>query len=264
MNERAIREDEKYRINKEITGDERKTLNKMSLMMSDAVELSMPLVSGYKVGCVVRGDSGEFYLGANLEVTTHHNLHAEQSAIHNAFIHGERIITHIMISALPCGHCRQFLHGMNPDLVIFVDEDKYLLEDLLPEPFSKSDVGVNQEFENVNILEDEKHYSNYGQASKCCKISYSPLLKKKGGISIATINGNKYYGTFIEDPALSPSILPIMGALSQMCLNKEPFDDIVSIVVVSSGSGYYGMHQLNTMEIARYLDINTNKIIQSE
>lgn len=261
MNERV---DEQYRINKEITTDERKILNNMSLKMDDAVGLSMPLVSGYKVGCVVRGESGEYYLGANLEVTTHHNLHAEQSAIHNAFIHGERIITHIMISALPCGHCRQFLHGINPDLVIFVDDNKYLLEDLLPEPFSKSDIGVNQEFENSNILEKEKHYSNYGQASKCCDISYSPLLKKKGGVSIATINGNKYYGTFIEDPALSPSILPIMGALSQMCLNEEPFTDIVSIVVVSEENEYYGMHHLNAMEIAKYLDINTNKIIQSE
>jgi cytidine deaminase len=264
MNERPIREDEQYRINKEITEDERKILNKMSLKMSDAVELSMPLVSGYKVGCVVRGESGEYYLGANLEVTTHHNLHAEQSAIHNAFIHGEKIITHIMISALPCGHCRQFLHGMNPDLVIFVDDNKYLLEDLLPEPFSKSDVGINQHFENTTVFENENHYSTFGQASKCCKISYSPLLKKKGGVCIKTLNGNKYYGSFIEDPALSPSILPIMGALSQMCLDEEPFSDIVGIVVVSNEHDYYNMHKLNAMEIARYLEIDTNKISQRE
>lgn len=260
MNEIPIREDEQYRINKDITEEEYKILNKMSLKMSDAVELSNPLVSGYKVGCVVRGESGEYYLGANLEVNTHYNLHAEQSAIHNAFIHGERIITHIMISALPCGHCRQFLHGMNPDLVIFVDENKYLLEDLLPIPFSKSDIGVNQEFENENILENESHYSTFGQASKCCEISYSPLLNKKGGVCIKTLNGNKYYGSFIEDPSLSPSVLPIMGALSQMCLNEESFTDIVGIIVVTNEHEHYNMHMLNTMEIAKYLEIDTNKI----
>jgi cytidine deaminase len=242
-------------IGHDITGEERDIYHKMDYLLIDSKSYATPLVSDYKVGCVIRGVSGEYYTGANLEVSMNYNLHAEQSAYHNAFIHGEETVTHIMISALPCGHCRQFLMGINPDLVIFVNDKKYLLEDLLPEPFTKDDVGVNAPFKNVSMFENETYFSGLGMASKCCEISYSPLLQNNAGVCIETVDGWKHYGTFIEDPSLSPSVLPMMGALSQLFLTNGRLEDISKITLVTDDKSSRQLHYKNTIEIANYLGL---------
>ena len=57
-----------------------------------ATAYALPATSGYPVGAVCEGQSGNLYLGANLEVPRASlllSLHAEQSAILDAFAHGE-------------------------------------------------------------------------------------------------------------------------------------------------------------------------------
>ena len=48
--------------------------------------------SNFYVGAIAVGDSGNFYFGANMEfvgVPLSASIHAEQSAVMNAWIHGE-------------------------------------------------------------------------------------------------------------------------------------------------------------------------------
>lgn len=69
-----------------------------------------------RVGClasraVALGATGRLYVGVNLEfpgLPLHHSVHAEQFLIANAVQAGEPALTRLAVSAVPCGHCRQF------------------------------------------------------------------------------------------------------------------------------------------------------------
>ena len=76
----------------------------------------MPL-SNYQVGVAVKGMSGRVYLGTNFEHPHSQGatVHGEQSAVHNAAIHGERGLIKLAVNAPPCGHCRQFLLELGAD-----------------------------------------------------------------------------------------------------------------------------------------------------
>jgi len=39
-------------------------------------------------------------------------IHAENSAIHNAYLHGAKYLTRIAINYAPCGFCRQFMNEL--------------------------------------------------------------------------------------------------------------------------------------------------------
>ena len=234
----------------------------MSNMLDDVKELSYPSLSGFKVACIARGGSGEYYIGANVEVTTHYNLHAEQSAICNAYMRGETKITHITLSALPCGHCRQFLFEVNPRLVIYVGNESYVLDNLLPSPFLPKDLGIDtsifkeSHYKELKLRCDSYELNNI-LALDACKISYSPFQHKKAGVSIST-KEDVYSGSYIENVAFNPSVLPMMSALSQLFLNNGKLDDIYQIDVVEERSDSIIDHYKNTKEIAEYLFLDDN------
>ena len=76
-----------------------------------------PPISNYLVGAVARGVSGDLYLGANIEIPGHSlgfSVHGEQFALSNAYMHSEKGIAAIAVTAAPCGHCRQFINEMAP------------------------------------------------------------------------------------------------------------------------------------------------------
>lgn len=234
--------------------------SEMYNMLDDVKELSYPSLSGFKVACIARGNSGKYYIGSNVEVTTHYNLHAEQAAIHNAYKNGESGITHLMLSALPCGHCRQFLFEVNPNLLIFVDNELYLLADLLPNPFLPKDLGIDtsifqeQHYKNLKLQVNTYNLNNI-IALDACKMSYSPFQNKKSGVSIST-NKDVYSGSYIENVAFNPSVLPMMSALSQLFLNKGKISEIIQIDVIEEKSKSIIDHYQNTKDIANYLNIN--------
>ena len=68
----------------------------LKALMPLAASMSTPIISGFHVGAIVEGyredAQGPFYLGANLELTGQPlkmTIHAEQSAISNAWHQGE-------------------------------------------------------------------------------------------------------------------------------------------------------------------------------
>ncbi|MBR9858929.1 MAG: hypothetical protein GYB38_14600, partial [Gammaproteobacteria bacterium] len=81
-----------------------------------ARQKSQAPVSGFRVGAIAIGGSGHWYLGANMETAglpLSNTLHAEQAAIGHAALFDEHHIEKVVVSASPCGHCRQFMHELN-------------------------------------------------------------------------------------------------------------------------------------------------------
>ena len=80
-------------------------------------------ISNFFVGVVVRGASGSLYTGANIEIPGQclgFAVHAEQSALSNAYMHGEQSVAALAVGGAPCGHCRQFIDEMSPDGEILI------------------------------------------------------------------------------------------------------------------------------------------------
>ena len=70
-----------------------------------------PTVCCLATRAVALGATGRLYVGVNLEfpgLPLHHSVHAEQFLIANAVQAGESALTRLAVSAVPCGHCRQF------------------------------------------------------------------------------------------------------------------------------------------------------------
>jgi cytidine deaminase len=103
----------------ELARTEGKTVDALMVaLLPVAQKYSRPPLSNYYVGAVVRGASGSLYLGANLEIAGQplgFAVHAEQSALSNAYMHNEPGVVAIAVTAAPCGHCRQFLTELSPE-----------------------------------------------------------------------------------------------------------------------------------------------------
>ena len=115
--------------------------------------------SGYHVSAAVLTDSGEIYLGANVENASYPaGVCAEHNAIDVAVLSGERKIVAIAIVGgadykvsdycAPCGICRQvmreFCDPMQMRVIMAVSPTDYkemTLEELLPEIFGPSNLG---------------------------------------------------------------------------------------------------------------------------
>lgn len=200
-----------------------------------------PPISKFKVGAVSRGVSGNLYLGANLEFVGQAlsmSVHAEQSSVNNAWLNGETGLLSIAINYLPCGYCRQFLNElvMSSNLkVLLPNQPIRMLSDLLPEPFSPSDLGVKgglMQVENHNLQLPNCCDSLILAALDAANKSYTPYSKAYSGVALLTNNGIVYTGQYAENVAFNPSLSPLQSALSQLNLGGNVYQDIHRAVLV--------------------------------
>lgn len=107
--------------------------------------------SGYKVGAALLAESGEIYLGANVENAAYPvTMCAERAALFSAVTAGERSFQAIVIvtenAGAPCGSCRQALAEFSGDLrVVTTDLEgnpnlDCSLDQLLPDSFGPGDL----------------------------------------------------------------------------------------------------------------------------
>ncbi|KAI4376539.1 hypothetical protein MLD38_014289 [Melastoma candidum] len=99
-------------------------------LVPSAKTLARPPISRYHVCAVGLGPSGRVFVGVNLEfpgLPLHHSVHAEQFLLTNMSLHSEPHLTHLAVSAAPCGHCRQFLqelrHSSDVQLLVSPEPD---------------------------------------------------------------------------------------------------------------------------------------------
>lgn len=111
---------------------------------------------GMHVGCALRAKSGKIYKGINLK--TSHSICAEQVAIGQAFVSGEREIDTLVAVKMdneggtrvvsPCGLCRYIFEKMGLEFDVIVEDSqkgkvlKVKTTELLPYPY-KREAGSN-------------------------------------------------------------------------------------------------------------------------
>ena len=105
--------------------------------------------SNFAVGAALLTESGEVFLGCNVENASYGLTNcAERTAVYNAIAAGHRSFVAIALclkdAATPCGACRQVLNEFNPSLAIVIGDDTgklhthTSLEALLPNAFGPS------------------------------------------------------------------------------------------------------------------------------
>ncbi len=179
-------------------------------------------ISNYFVGAVASGLSGALYLGQNIEIPGNPlglAIHAEQSAIANAYMSGEIGIDAIAIKGAPCGHCRQFLSETAAEITLRVltpDNPPLKLADLLPRPFGPKQLGFKQ-----GAFPITKRTLGHATTNTVARIAleaaqqaYSPYSRSPSGVAIETSTGRIFAGSYIENAAFNPSLPPLQAALA--------------------------------------------------
>lgn len=199
-------------------------------------------LSHYRVGVVLRATSGGLYLGTNIEIpgqSLGFAVHGEQCAVTNAFMHYEKGVTSIAITAAPCGHCRQFLNELpnGPDLKVIVKgHPPTRLVSLLPESFGPSDLGVTERLFSGKKLALE--LTTKGSDELCSAAldaaarSYAPYTKAHSGVALMSSTNSIYKGSYLENAAYNPSLSPLQAALAGLIMAGEEPVNVSAVVLV--------------------------------
>jgi len=210
----------------------------MTALLSHAAEFARPPISEFKVGAIARGASGNLYYGANVEFAGEalsFTVHAEQSAVTNAWMHGETGIDTIAVTAAPCGYCRQFLNELTTasSLVVQMPKETKSLAELLPSAFGPRDLGIEGGLlqRDDHGLSSDGHNDLVRAALAAANMSYAPYSKSYAGVALRA-NGTTVAGAYAENAAFNPSMSPLEVAMSLLNLQRIPLDAITEAVLV--------------------------------
>jgi cytidine deaminase len=198
-----------------------------------AKTFSRPPISGFRVGAVARGTSGALYLGANIELAGQplgFAVHAEQSALANAYMHGEKGLMAVATSSAPCGHCRQFLYEASPKGEMGILQSTAAaapLAKFLPGAFGPADLGAQEGMFPVRETElklaEGEGDSLATAALEAARKSYAPYSKSPAGVALVTTKGGMFRGSYLENAAFNPSLSPLQVALVGLVFAGEDF-----------------------------------------
>jgi cytidine deaminase len=240
-----------------VTVDARESVpDLMTSLLPAAAGFARPPVSNFRVGVVVRGTTtGNLYLGANMEFAGEAlslTVHAEQSAVTNAWVSGEEGIDLLAVTAAPCGYCRQFLNELSTAdrLHLAIDGQAHPLSFFLPQAFGPRDLGVDAGLMSRTahglVIEETDDLAR--AALDAANMSYAPYSKSYAGVALRTTDGTIVTGPYAENAAFNPSMSPLEVALSRLNLWGYGFDAIAEAVLVQSGPS---LHRSATETVLR-------------
>jgi len=217
----------------------------MTSLLSRAAFFARPPISKFCVGAVARGESGGFYMGANMEFPGEplsSSIHAEQSAVMHAWHKGEHRITHLAVNAPPCGLCRQFLmelQGAESLKILLPGEAPRTLSEFLPRAFGPGDL-----HKSVRLLDEETTLlSRKGLPSgdfladaalKAAEKSYAPYSGGFAGVALELEGAGIVAGRYAENAAFNPSMSPLASAVTLMVLEGHENRRILRAVLVEA------------------------------
>lgn len=199
-------------------------------------------ISNFFVGVVVRGASGRLYTGANIEIPGQclgFAVHAEQSALSNAYMHTEQAVTALAVGGAPCGHCRQFIDEMSPDgeiLILTPVKPPVKLSSILPSAFGPAALGMTRGA--LPVQETKLAFLNDSSdplataALDAARHSYAPYSKSPAGVAVRSAHGRIYRGSYIENVAFNPSLSPLQVALAALIAAGETYSAIFGVTLV--------------------------------
>jgi len=200
---------------------------KVAQLLPLAAAFSVHPISGFSVGAIAVGASGSLYFGANLEfqgMPLHATLHAEQSAVLNAWMHNEPEVLALYVSETPCGHCRQFLRELSniDTLSIHVGAQVYSINELLPHAFGEARKIGHGLLDSPGVaLESVRPEPNTSRqrAINAAQRSYVPYSHSPEGFVIECLDGHFFSGRAAECAAFNPSVPGVLVALNQRNLS---------------------------------------------
>lgn len=208
-------------------------------------------VSRFAVGAVALGQSGAVYLGANSEMAgaaLNHTLHAEQSAVANAWLAGEPAITDLVVTHPPCGHCRQFLNELRGAAVLRIHLPSCAaapLPQYLPAAFGPASLAIAE-----RLLDQQDHgFTVCGDALsqaaiRAANASYAPYSRAFSGVALETDDQRIFSGRYAENAAFNPSLPPLHCALNALNLAGYPIDRIRRIAFAEQAEALITMQSL--------------------
>ncbi|GIL51139.1 hypothetical protein Vafri_7206 [Volvox africanus] len=240
-------------------------------LITPASKLARPPISGYFVGAVALGGSGNVYVGVNIEfpgAPLNNSIHAEQCLLVNCLHSGETSMQALAVSAAPCGHCRQFYAEIKDadalEYIFGLDAKPKFLADLLPERFGPSDlqdepfplllepqsnpVTWNLDAEAIVALraDDQEFQRAATEALVEARQCYAPYTSCYSGAALITTSGQVYSGGYIESAAYNPSLSPfhstVVDAVTHFGL---PTYDLIHEVVLAERPGALVQHADN-------------------
>ncbi|GLC36867.1 hypothetical protein PLESTB_000184200 [Pleodorina starrii] len=240
-------------------------------LIKPASKLARPPISGYHVGAVALGGSGNVYVGVNIEfprAPLNNSIHAEQCLLVNCLHSGETSIQALAVSAAPCGHCRQFYAEIKDadalEYIFGADAKPKFLADLLPERFGPADL-QDEPFpllleRQSNRVEwhpdadaalatraDEPEFQRAAaEALTEARLCYAPYTRCHSGASLITVGGQVFSGGYIESAAYNPSLSPFHSAVVDAVAHEGmPSFDQIREVVLAERPGAPVQHQAN-------------------
>lgn len=206
-----------------------------------ASHYALPPISDFRVGALSQGLSGALYLGANLEVAggpLAFAVHAEQSAVNNALLHGEKGLKRITVTAAPCGHCRQFLNELHlaDDLeIIVIGRAPVMLSSLLPQSFGPAALNIKDALLSKTGFPLQCGAYQEGDKDQCLGEhaaihSYAPHSDSPSSV-VLKAGRDVFVGTYIENVAYNPSLPPLQSALDRMRFKNTDFSQIDKVLL---------------------------------
>lgn len=218
----------------------------MQELIPIAREHARASISNYRVGTVVQGISGDFYLGFNIEfpeVPLVQTVNAEICAVINAFSHGERGLRCIAGFNAPAGSVRQFLYELpsGGDLRVMLPDRTLKLKVLLPSSFGPKEMGqtgafMNSPRNNLQLLEPDRD-SVVEHALEAACLAYAPYSHCPSGVALAT-EEQSFAGSYCENAAFNPSLSPLQGALISLYAHGHNHSEIKRVVLVERPHKY--------------------------
>jgi len=184
-------------------------------------------ISGFLVGAAGVQDSGtSVFLGTNVEFpggSLGDTVHAEQFVIANVQTCAENsgAIAALAVTALPCGHCRQFLMEMcGPDLLLILksggeDLEQVKLGELLPKP-----VAINLHPKPSSLHERlPSELEEYREALSRCRTGATGAE----ALVVLKTETSSFAGHCIEVAAFNPTLGPFQAALVNLLADAKGF-----------------------------------------
>ena len=235
-----------------LTGEHyRAVMESLNLSVEEFILRLLPLarlysrspISNFQVGAAAKArmsdnvDDIALFLGANIEFPAQaltQTIHAEQSAVINAWQQGARQIETIAVTAAPCGCCRQFLYELdgarNLKVILANPFDgkttPHNLTDFLPQAFGPQELGqatglMAPPAQPADLtLQPSPNDSFVQKALSAANESYAPYSKNLSGCAIETSNGKIYAGRYVENAAFNPSLSPLHTVIVQMNMDN--------------------------------------------
>ncbi|MGY3856426.1 cytidine deaminase [Aeromonas intestinalis] len=209
-----------------------------------AAACSVAPISKFFVGAIACGLSGSWYFGANMEFAgpgLFHSVHAEQSAISNAWLGGETGISEITVNYTPCGHCRQFMNELSTakTLKVSLPDDLSDLQSFLPHSFGPADLDITDALMSPQAHDELKLETDdplWQAALAAARQSYAPYSQGYAAVALQFADGRIFCGRYAENAAFNPSLPPMQMACAHAVLNGEDLGQVRRAVLLENGN----------------------------